>query len=865
MTVIVNGTKSDQLTTGVDIAKVEGTGKDKIYAAFVSDGVAGSGSTLNPGDTIVGNGKTVLNLTVAAASAGPTNLPGMSVSGLKTLNIKDLNDGAARIDLVANNWGSSVETIGLYGSEGLELHVSSLTVGSKLVATASGANQDIDVTEATFGNATLTVDVENFTDDATAAKAVIKSDSILATSGVGDKVDVTYTHNGGSALAISSVTADSAAILTQGSHVNVVLGGLTSGVVGDVTIGAMKASGSTAEVNLDTSVNGSLGTVTVGKTTIDSLELAGISSADVDSSITLAATNTLGNATIGNLVIKDVTMMSAYNLASSELVIDVAASAGGADGVATVGRLNLAGGIDASAAVGDVSVDIGLDASGGATAASSEIKAVKIGDVGGVTPYGSSDFVFDANATNGKIGNVAFGNVSFQGYTAGTHSAFAVTIGADNSLGNLTFGDLSVDASHDLAGNAEVDDFYIEAEADTVGNVKLGDIDVTSDGAVNANVGWTGVHVTSNNATTATAGVGTVTVGDVNLDASEGSGSFNAVDLHVTSVKDVGATVIGDIDVSAGSVTSGRDAEFNVDLRSTGGALGTVELGDVNLLATNATSHAKLDVNLVGGTTTGALTIGAIDLFGQTGSGTASLIVDVTSTGNITAGKITVGENVVGGTGADADVTFALTGDGAITLGNVVVTGDASTSNFETLDYNDTANSWLDADVTGTGDVTIGNVNYSGFDGNATIDVNGWVGAKTIWGASGDNIIIGNSGQNTIHLAAGAGADTIRIEEVQLNGTALVGSDYVKGFESGTDGFNINTASGAGTAVVAAGTFDTYAAFLAYAATNTDTVYAAKIAGSDDYFVIVDADGTGTADYVYRVDGSLASGDFSFH
>jgi hypothetical protein len=122
------------------------------------------------------------------------------------------------------------------------------------------------------------------------------------------------------------------------------------------------------------------------------------------------------------------------------------------------------------------------------------------------------------------------------------------------------------------------------------------------------------------------------------------------------------------------------------------------------------------------------------------------------------AGGLTVGD--VGITGATSAMHVVVTLDapgGALSVGNISVGPDDATGT-RTDNLGDLFN-WLL--LTGA-TVTIGDVDYSAYTGDATINVKDYEGAGLIKGSSGTNAIVDNSGTNTIDLSASsAGTDMV--------------------------------------------------------------------------------------------------------
>ena len=195
-------------------------------------------------------------------------------------------------------------------------------------------------------------------------------------------------------------------------------------------------------------------------------------------------------------------------------------------------------------------------------------------------------------------------------------------------------------------------------------------------------------------------------------------------------------------------------------------------------------------------------------------------------------------------------------GNEAITIGDISVSGDGTLDNLGALFDLGPIDGWLNTN--GSTDVTVGDIDYSGYDGDAVLYLAGVEGAANITAAAGDTEITVNDTENLITL--GGGDDTVRYEAVEDSGTTYADIDKISGFDSGSDEidfswFNNNTSMGTSEGI--GGTVANYDAFVVAAASAIDnegydlfTMYA----GGNTY-VAVDTDGDDEIDFAIELTG----------
>jgi hypothetical protein len=185
-------------------------------------------------------------------------------------------------------------------------------------------------------------------------------------------------------------------------------------------------------------------------------------------------------------------------------------------------------------------------------------------------------------------------------------------------------------------------------------------------------------------------------------------------------------------------------------------------------------------------------------------TGALHVVTNGKSGGDITIGNISVGSSGIVTTKtaaanmANVHVTATST-DGNVTVGNVTVTGGVIDKALNQVDNLEALTSWLK--LTAGGDITIGNVDYSGYAGAGKaanlIDVSGFAGAAVIKGSTGGSTITDNDGTNAITLSNTTKADQVILGDVQkavtdastsdgdLTVTAQSSVDSITGFATG--------------------------------------------------------------------------------
>lgn len=392
---------------------------------------------------------------------------------------------------------------------------------------------------------------------------------------------------------------------------------------------------------------------------------------------------------------------------------------------------------------------------------------------------------------------------------------------------------------------------YLYALAE-IGDVSVGD--VMLDAAASLSVD-TGIYVF------ATDDIGSVTVGDVMIDAP----NAETFEIYVETDRDLlGDVAVGDVDLAA------RSGAFlvEVDVYASGDS-GDVTVGDVSLLATD-TATAQFSLSATAGDTAGDVTIGDVSMSVSVSNTTNSAFAnfDARSEGNLTVGDITMSAEYTGAADATLAAPGAVSLDVSLTASDDILVGDISvvggivnTAATATMDNLGTFTAWFFASA--GGDVTIGDVDYSGYAADASIDVSGFLGAENIMAGDGDTNITVNDTTNIVTL--GDGDDTVTYTADEQSGTTYADIDKISDFSSGDDTIDLSFITG--TDVAVGGTVADYDTFLTTAQnvmTNEGDDVVTLNDGTNTY-VGVDSDADGTLDFAIELTGvtTVTTGDFT--
>jgi len=752
------------LTAGMDnVVIATGTTIDTVKG--VIDGTATD--TFTVGDTIDGNGLTIVEL----ALAGNTTAPFTQLSDIKSVDL--INATTATVTFEAAGWTNVGEVNLDRGLAGGAAWFSNLATGVDLnISVAGGIGASYTDGEGAYlwdlkagdsgsiadGNITLNV-ASGHTGASVSAygTADVTLGDINLTVGDSSTLEATFSATAGS-IAVGNVsvalgdssTLDQMYITASGDvtvgNVTWVQGdnngsndlSISSTSSGDVTVGDISVSigdyTTSTEFTLDIYANS--GDVTVGN----------ITGAVGDSSTGLNVTveNYVGNVTVGS-----VGMVAGDD---SELYLNVQNNSGTGD-----------------VSIGFVAMEVGVSSSLDVSITSTGVSGSNLGTMA----IGGLSFV---------LANDATGEVDIEHYSYGS-----LTGTSAETIGALTVGDIDITLGSDASLSVSITQaMYGTKTTDTatIGDLTVGDVNATL--AIGA---YLSVDVEASN--TNGGGVGNVAVGDVTVVADDGA-SFD-YSLSVTATGDVGSVTVGDVDVTLGVAGRGYfsltvtgadigtvdigDQNWNVGVDSTAnqgwwmgiyadGDIGSVGRGDTDVVlgAEASMTYAALSVTATGdigsvakGDSSWVLGEGAyasydyLDVFASGDIGTVtqgdldvtvgvdatytnSNYLSVTASGTVdtvTMGDITAQVNA----GGDFYFYVSVSGDdgvGAVTVGDISLTTEGG----------DSAQVWVEVDSTGgdIGSVTVGDIELVASDtavASFSLDVNATAGAL-------DSLSIGN-------------------------------------------------------------------------------------------------------------------------
>lgn len=783
--------------------------------------------------------------------------------------------------------------------------VGSIALGHVSVSAATSATVDLWVANHANGLGMATVGditVSGITLDAATGAAVnctIDSTAYARSGGlasVGDVAigDVSFTGPGTHALYVRDKAQD----VTSGDSTS---GNLSVGVVSILETSATGSQGAEFSNRAITDVgNATVGSITMGDIDLATGNMAGLivisNSADVHHTGAASA----GSLTIGNLTV------DAGGSGWDTTIIELDATSGdsaGLGGSVTGGSLTT-GAISMTIASGTNQVELrALARQDGSGSASADVADISVASVAmqDVAATGSGAGELDVQhqafvqAGHATCGNITIGTMDINAggvaQTAAVHSIF-ISNSATAAVGAASVGTISIGNITAFTGAAGL----VQMEVD---NHALGGGLGAASGAVTiGNIAMTGtasseLRFVVTNYVNEGSSVGGVTVGNVSLNADvlTGAAEFNA------SLVAPGGT--GLVDIAGIQVQAQHVGVYLNNTASASNAAGPTTIGDVSLAGGNAAAGPN-HIEALGATGVADMTIGAVDLLANTndflslaiGNDAASGPRGLLTVGNISLGLLDSGTNAAAGASAELAIRSNGAGTGDIVTGNItlasygpttnaamatamhasvsiastsgtVTVGDitifsggyqganlANTDNFGDL------SSWFHASGTS---VTIGDVDYSVYRGDAVIDVGAYLGARTIKGGQGANTVVDNADMNTIDLtASGAQVDRVYFVNSQAavndSGTAGSGGGVVTAAQAGIDmvtGAGVgdlislwdatsgtsDAIDGSGGALIASGAGYSYADFLAgaeiaitqsnaafYAAVVTDSV-----------------------------------------
>ncbi len=452
-----------------------------------------------------------------------------------------------------------------------------------------------------------------------------------------------------------------------------------------------------------------------------------------------------------------------------------------------------------------------------------------------------------------SIKSVKMGNVAMAASGEDADSDYEVFISSDGEIGDITVGNVSASAvGEDANGEAN---FYVWADND-IGNVKFGNIVVNAENEHAPDVVWGSANATVDITITGSSDIGNITVGSVTMTAV-GEDADSDFDLRIGTgngdlLENIGDITIGNLSLMASGSSADVDAQIYADSES--GDIGLMKVGNIDITVANTEEAQE--------------------------AATVSLTID--TYGDLTVGNISLTQGDMTDWGANDSTTFSEWNDadmyayveldswnGDLVVGDITVTGGYLTSvsdddndNYGYLgwDVTDSDGNWLHLYADGT--ITVGNIDYSGYERFATIDVSEWLGAANIKASQGGSDITDNAGQNTITL--GDGADTVYL--LNSNGdkdvTVAANADVIIDFDAAEDLIDLEF-SWDEYAEDESGSITTYGGFLAAADTADKDIYAIKV--GSDIWVALDSDDDNTVDFVVKLAGlsTISESDFT--
>ncbi|MBI5275323.1 MAG: hypothetical protein HY854_02600 [Burkholderiales bacterium] len=877
-------------TASATITGAGGAGALVMDSVHVQAGAGGDDATLTvDGFAAVTLGAvTVEGSHGAAVTATVSDISGNVVLGAVTVSGGDDSPLALEVESTGGNVTTGV--VQLLGGDDAQADVS-LTAGGAL---ATG-NVHLHVGDTAVAQATLV------------AGGAINAGQLVLMGGEGLVADASVQAQGGDTA--GTFTAAGASVVASQDAVVVVefrQSVATSATDAAASAGDMTVNGFTGELGDNANV-----TLVV----------------EQSAQVAFAESFVDGDLVVGDIGISASATTDASPSGGSNLTVSIVKSADapdGAGGAMTVGDITLGAGDDAAIDV-EVSYDAAFDSIGPVNVG---LLAITVGE-------SSTDVVAALRVRNaGDIGDVDFAGATL---VVGNDSSVTVDLQLDKrsgtgSVGNIAFGNFDLDVGEDAAVDIDVDMFGMH-DASGIGDVSIGTVVATVADGGSADLAGMGVPAAGlASAGNVTVGAVTATIGEGASFAFDPSivveGSLGNVSLGlVTIVAGEGAafdvnerfagSTVGELSFEGWALEAGASATGELSMLASG-TLDLVDVGNVSLqLAQFAEVVAELRFG--GGESVGSADFGNLLVDVEDGAdATLRVVVDATdSAGDMTVGDVTLvvqdlgvetvtedeDEVAIAGSlevdithdGADdetltiGDISFEVQGteagdeawmfvrgNGDVVIGDIIVSGagdfvlDGAAHNATgTADEPNTSFLAIQAG----GEVTIGNVDFSGYENDVTLDLS-WVdhGAAVITAGAGDDIVRGTVGNNTLVGGLGlddldisqGGVDTVRFSLGDSGKTEATLDDII-GFVGGANGagdkLDFNLLAGAANNYVEGTGAASYATFLQHANTalnSTVTYFAEVVAGT---VLVAVSYGSGEADLVVRLVGvdSLAA------
>ena len=587
--------------------------------------------------------------------------------------------------------------------------------------------------------------------------------------------------------------------------------------VGNISVGSITLSNTGYKINhlvIYDKAYANTGSATIGNTSIGAINMSSTNSYVNQVHITNDVTGYSFEQSIGNTSIGSITIVNTGGVSSrsntDSMYVKNNVAAYGTGGVATIGNLTVG---DISLLVADYGANkVTLSNWAKATTSSASVGTIMVGNIVAEGHGYDANMINITNKAQGarnqisdSSGLITVGTVSMSASSSGYQQLKISNQAINGTAAGITVGDVS------MTGNAAAS-FYFLNKGLNAGNVTIGDVIMTSSGN---NIGLCVSNIANSVQDTNPGHVGTTTIGDIALSGNDrGIGNQTALNCIVASGSQVGLMSIGNVNLS---VAQGQDLHLKLLSWGTSSDAGiTVQNINVNLGVNQATN-------------------------------TENANLQVFSNGNINVGDISISissayssRNV---SSQNATVYFSAQNLKNISIGNVTVTaGLSTTNNLDVLTHLVSLN-------TDGGSITVGNIDYSAYQGASTLDVSGWLGANQISGSLGGSTITDNNTANTITLH-GTNNDTVNLVSDSVNNIATSTHVTINGAMEGDlinsyfyDSVNANTY----TVNIFDNTNDlmssnetTYSAFLIDASNNVGS------GSTNNYSALTATDGTNT-------------------
>lgn len=842
------------LTTNVDTINPSSANAGDIVKGVV-DGTADldtGGATYTNGDTVNGNGNTVVELTVveggAAAIANLNDIADVNIvagdTSSVTLNAVQWSSvGAVNLVRGASNIHDGLSIFVDVLEEGVDLSIASGVAGTlsasyqtglfvgleaDKISSLSWINGDVDAVVAASESATFTAfmqtgDVTVGDINATVAKNG-SFDAFVSSSGSGDitvgnvtiaaktdaSVSVSVSNNIGGSITVGDVS------MLGGTHE--FLGVFNQDATGDVSVGDVSMSVSaTGTLLLDVSNTGTTGE-SLGSLTVGNIDLV-IGRDAVTASVDIQNSNsyTTDGLSLGALTVGDMTIELGRD-ATLDVSISQSALGATANVLASFGDVQL-GNLDATIGTNSFfSYDVFVNNS-----LSGDIASVAIGDVTLNLADGASvSYSVTVTAEKGDITSFVMGNVVVDMGVSATVTSFDIELTASNggNIGTVVIGDLTAN----VGVNSDFDDYTLDVSATS------GTIDSVTVGNVTAVVADGGSF--SYTASVTAQAVGDVTFGDFDL-TSHGAASLS-VELSVSaSAGDIGSVTVGDVSIVADGTSTVPFFSVSVSASDVAGVLA---VGNISIETTKS-STASVDLFNFGGLIDGDITVGGLSLLGTdaiTYDGANFIVGTAAYSGNISLGDISVGVSLTGITVASTAPSLDLTS----ILASVTTTGDIT---IGSVDYSALVLSWVAAatpPIKGEGVI---------------IDLTTYKGNTSVIGSDYNDTIFDNTGINK--LTGGDGADLFIFDPANT-GKTLATMDQILDFNNtALDKMDVGVVPTVAT--YAEDTAASFAAFNTAANAANKEVFVGLVGGDggDNLIVAVDVANDGNVDFMIQLVG----------